>query len=107
MPHDLRSRWELHLGPSSQLLQKLARERSPIDLFVHDGDHTYPVQMSDFQSVWRHMRPGGLVVVDDVCNPAFEDFADEVRCVPVVVAKAPRGFFGYFEVTENSPHAQS
>lgn len=98
IPEDLRSRWDLHLGPSSQLLPRLARERSPIDLFLHDGDHTYPVQLSDFRSVWPYMRPGGLFIVDDVCNPAFEDFADEVGSVPMVAAKTPQGFFGYIEV---------
>jgi len=84
VPEDLRSRWSLHLGPSSQLLPRIARESSPIDLFLHDGDHTYPVQLSDFRTVWPYIRPGALIVVDDVCNPAFEDFADEVACVPVL-----------------------
>jgi predicted O-methyltransferase YrrM len=97
VPANLRSRWDLHLGPSSLLLAGLARERAPIDLFLHDGDHTYPAQIADFRSVWPHITSGGLFVVDDVCNPAFEEFADEVGCKPVIVAKSPRGYFGYLE----------
>jgi predicted O-methyltransferase YrrM len=87
VPHELRDRWSLHVGPSQALLPGLLREVAPIDLFVHDADHTYAGQYEEFTQVWPHLCAGGTLVSDDVANPAFLDFAAGVGARPYLVAR--------------------
>ncbi|MDQ6946428.1 MAG: class I SAM-dependent methyltransferase [Actinomycetota bacterium] len=75
---ELRDRWSLHLGPSRWILPRLAASVGPIDLFVHDGDHSYAGQYDDFRRLWPHLAMGGTLICDDVCNSAFPEFAAEV-----------------------------
>jgi predicted O-methyltransferase YrrM len=85
VPAHLRLRWSLSLGPSRQLLPELARAKGPIDLSVHDADHSYRGQLEEYRTVWPYLRPGGILISDDVCNPAFIDFAAGVREQPYLV----------------------
>ncbi len=81
---ELRSRWQLTLGPSREKLAPLARAVAPIDLFVHDGDHSYGSQREDLESIWPHLTAGAVAVVDDVWSTAVLDFA-EPRGAPVLI----------------------
>jgi hypothetical protein len=92
VPDHLRAGWDLRLGPSRMLLPTLLEELDGCDVFFHDGDHTEPGQLEDFRVAWPRTRK--LFVVDDICNPGFEKFADEVGRDPIVVA-CPMGF-GFF-----------
>ena len=48
--------------------------KEPIDMFVHDSEHTYDNMRREFATVWDYLRPGGAVVADDVGgNPAFDE----------------------------------
>ena len=87
VPNDLRDRWSLHVGPSRVLLPGLAREVAPIDVFVHDADHTYAGQYEEFNEVWPHMAQGGSLISDDVANEAFLDFAARVGVRPYLVGR--------------------
>jgi len=86
VPTELRTRWTLHLGPTRTLLSPLASSVAPIDVFVHDSDHSYAGQHEDFRRVWPHLRRGGTFICDDVCNPAFIEFAAEVGERPLLIA---------------------
>jgi len=86
VPRDLRGRWTLHVGPSRILLPKLVRELAPIDLFIHDSDHSYAGQYEEYRRAWPSLAPGGCFISDDVGNPAFTDFAAEVRERPYLIA---------------------
>ena len=72
VPDELRSRLTLVLGDVRETLRpKLARERT-VDLFFHDSLHTTRHMLFEFRVAWRHLRPGGVLVSDDVFwNPAF------------------------------------
>ena len=83
---ELRDRWTLHEGPSRILLPKLVRELAPINLFIHDSDHSYAGQYEEYREAWPHLAPGGCLISDDVCNAAFTDFAAEVAERPYLVA---------------------
>ena len=83
VPDDLRERWTLHVGPSRTLLPVLVRKLAPIDLFVHDSDHSYAGQYEEYRQAWPHLASGACLVSDDVCNPAFTDFAAEVGERPI------------------------
>ena len=83
---ELRDRWTLHAGPSRILLPALVRELAPIDLFIHDSDHSYDGQYEEYREVWPRLGIGASLVSDDVCNAAFMDFAAEVGERPYLIA---------------------
>lgn len=86
VPEPLRGRWTLHVGPSRTLLGPLARRLAPIDVFVHDSDHSYAAQHEEYLRVWPHLAPGGCLISDDVSNPAFVEFAGQVAERPYLMA---------------------
>ena len=75
VPEDLRDdRWRLHRGSSSRILPGLLRKTGPVDLFVHDSLHTGRNMRREFEAAWPNLRPGGLLIADDVeRNQAFAD----------------------------------
>lgn len=87
VPPRLRHRWTLRSGPSRLVLPQLLAELGMIDLFLHDAEHTYVSQMAEFETAWPHLRSGGLLLADDVRNPAIVDFAGRVG-VPVRIIGA-------------------
>jgi predicted O-methyltransferase YrrM len=86
IPHELRGRWRLQVGPTRTFLPRLARELAPIDLFVHDSDHSYAAQYEEYHLMWPHLSEGGCMISDDVSNPAFTEFAAQVAEKPYLVA---------------------
>lgn len=82
VPPALREQWTLHLGDSRAELPRVLALRRPVDLFVHDSDHTYAGQMTEFRAAWPALRPGAMLVVDDVWHRALIDFAREVDAEP-------------------------
>jgi predicted O-methyltransferase YrrM len=74
VPQELRDRWKLHLGPAKRLLPGVLRYAGTIDLFVHDSLHTYSHMKWEFETVLRSLRPGGVIISDDIeGNRAFEE----------------------------------
>lgn len=90
VPADVRDRWELHLGDSRKLLGPLAARLAPLDVFLHDALHTYSSQRREYRTVWPHLRSGGVLISDDVGNPAFVEFAHEVGARPYLVTGPSR-----------------
>jgi predicted O-methyltransferase YrrM len=71
VPAPLRSRWVLQRGTSRRQLGGILRQR-PVDVFVHDSLHTYGNMRWEFEHAWSCLRPGGVLVSDDIQgNPAF------------------------------------
>jgi predicted O-methyltransferase YrrM len=87
VPRELRERWTLRLGPSRRLLEPLLREVGDIDVFLHDSDHTHAAQLSEYRTAWRFLRPGGVLISDDVQNTAFLEFCDEAGAEPVLIGR--------------------
>lgn len=85
VPGELRESWELTLGPTRLVLPRLLPRVAPVDLFVHDADHTYAAQLEDYRLLWPYLRSGGVLVSDDLASPAFVEFAAEVGARPFVV----------------------
>lgn len=58
-----------------------------LDLFYHDSDHSYEHQMFEYSEVWKKLRPGGLLVSDDInWSNAFVDFCKQVSRTPYVLS---------------------
>lgn len=94
VPDDLRPAWHLHMGPSRVLLPPLVAELGHIDVFLHDADHTYESQLEEFRTVWPAIRPGGVLISDDVNNSAFLDFCSESNVAPILVGQAKETLVG-------------
>lgn len=74
VPDGHQERWRLHRGSSRRVLPGLLREAGPVDLFVHDSLHTRRNMRREFDIVWPNLRPGGILLADDVeRNSAFAD----------------------------------
>lgn len=90
VPHEYRARWDLRLGDSRRLLPPLLSEVGLVDLFLHDAAHTYGAQAREYRTVWPYLRPGGLLISDDITNAAFVEFASSVGERPYLVGSATR-----------------
>jgi predicted O-methyltransferase YrrM len=87
VPESLRSRWVLRLGDATTLLPEvlydLKRVSAPIDLFYHDSDHSHDHQMFEYETVWPYLRPGGVLISDDIDkSSAFQEFCAKVGQPP-------------------------
>lgn len=79
VPEKLRKRWKLILGDSKNELPDIIKNNSSIDLFLHDSEHTHTHMMWEFETVWPHIKNGGVLVSDDIhWNNAFESFVTKI-----------------------------
>jgi predicted O-methyltransferase YrrM len=77
IPTELRERWTLHVGPAKKLLPNLLERAQTIDMFVHDSLHTYNHMRWEFETALSALRPGGILIADDIQgNRAFEELLD-------------------------------
>jgi predicted O-methyltransferase YrrM len=82
VPDSLKSRWELRIGDSRELLPKLLAELGTASVFIHDSLHTYEQMLWEYRVAYPFIKQGGLLISDDAAwNPAFPEFCAEVRAV--------------------------
>jgi Methyltransferase domain len=71
----LRYRWSYIRGSSAQRLPRLLSHLGEIDLFIHDSRHTEHNVRFELGHAWAALRPGGILVVDDIdLNRGFSSF---------------------------------
>lgn len=75
IPEDLLKFWELHLGPSSEFLEKIISENHGIDLFIHDSDHSYEVMKFECDLIQNKLNNIDLIIDDHYCNNYYKDFS--------------------------------
>lgn len=85
-------------APSEYVLPKLAEENCRIDFAFIDGWHTFDHTLIDFFYINRLLRPGGILVVDDVRMPSVRRVMRMIHGYPcyryldgVRVAYTPKG----------------
>lgn len=75
IPDYLTNRWELRTGKSQRELPPLLNELNEINMFIHDSDHTFPCMMFEYELAWEYLKPGSVLLSDDVhSNRAFDVF---------------------------------
>jgi len=80
-------------GRSRSVLPGLIFQLPHIDIFLHDILHTYRNMEWEFRTAWSKLRPGGVLISDDVAmNRAFEDFSHH----PQVAFSAITGELGQY-----------
>jgi predicted O-methyltransferase YrrM len=88
IPPALKERWTLILGRSQEELPPLLERLGTIDIFVHDSEHSFDCMWFEFNAAWPALRPGGLLVSDDVnSTQAFGRFAAQEEREPVRLAR--------------------
>jgi len=88
IPQALKERWTLILGRSQEELPPLLGRLGPIDSFMHDSEHSFDCMWFEFSSAWPALRPGGVLLSDDVnSTQAFQRFAAEQGREPVFLAR--------------------
>jgi predicted O-methyltransferase YrrM len=92
VPTRLRGRWTLLVGSSRQMLTGLLRGLPRLDVFVHDSMHTTRNVSFELNRVWPVLRPGGVMLLDDVeRNHATADFLGKHPGVPYAIGAAEDG----------------
>lgn len=72
IPSELRERWVLHRGTSVSCLSPLLQKVGQPGVFIHDSLHTYSNMRYEFDTVWPSLKPGSVVISDDIQgNAAF------------------------------------
>lgn len=75
IPDHLRKSWNLILGDSNVELPTLLPTLPKIDIYYHDGDHTYESMMREFSLAWEKIPIGGFLLSDDTdWNTAWKEF---------------------------------
>ncbi len=88
IPQALKERWTLILGRSQEELPPLLGRLGTIDAFMHDSEHSFDCMWFEFNAAWPALRPGGVLVSDDVNSThAFGQFAAQERRDPVRLAR--------------------
>lgn len=78
VPEYLRPRHRQHLGDAKDLLPQVLALVPQVDLFIHDSDHSYEHMLWEFTTAWPHVRPGGVVMSDDVdASAAWREFTTQ------------------------------
>ncbi len=92
VPTQLRTRWTLVLDDSRRGMETLLGDGHRIDMFFHDSEHSYLKMSAEYQLAWESLRPGGVLVSDDIdLNSAFGDL---LRTLPEGVVSARCGRIG-------------
>ena len=86
---ELRHRWDLIARSSQRCLPGLLRRLGSIDLFIHDSLHTKRNVCFELSHAWAALRPGGILVVDDVdTNAGFGSFIRKISGFQALVCEA-------------------
>jgi predicted O-methyltransferase YrrM len=89
--------WTYIRGSSRRTMSSTCTSMGSIDIFIHDSLHTPQTMKYEFEKAWPFMRPGSLLISDDVeGNSAFVDFVTSHRVEKWLTApKAGKeGMFG-------------
>lgn len=82
VPDILKNRWDLILGPSKERLPPLLNKLGAIDAFYHDSDHSYENMAFEFACAWKYLKPGGLLLADDITDSrAFDELVKNKKCI--------------------------
>jgi predicted O-methyltransferase YrrM len=87
VPEDLRPFWTLLVGPDREMLPLALAEAGTVDVAHYDSDKSYEGARWAYRQLYHALRPGGVLVADDVDDHVgFRDFTEEVGLSPTVIA---------------------
>ena len=66
IPEHLRKNWILHFGSTRQLLPKVEKKTTNMGLFISDSANIYTLQRYEFESVWRVLASGSVMIFNNI-----------------------------------------
>lgn len=86
VPPELRGEWRIFRMADREGLPRALRAAGTLDLAHYDSDKSYEGRSWAYPRIWSALRPGGVLVSDDVGdNVAFRDFSRSTGVEPMVV----------------------
>lgn len=80
IPENLKLQWNLIFGDSKKELIPLLEKLKSIDVFYHDGDHSYENMLFEYKLAWNFLKNDGFLLSDDITdNNAFSEFSERVK----------------------------
>jgi hypothetical protein len=80
IPEWLGERWIFQPGDTRQVLPGLIGKLAPVDLFLHDSEHSFDVMRFEFETAWPCLRKEGILASDDIgWSNAFQQFVHLLR----------------------------
>jgi hypothetical protein len=84
----LTNRWSYVRGSSRRKLRGVLERLGPVDLFIHDSLHSERNVRFELEHVWQALRPGGIVLVDDIdANRGFSAFTRTIPGPEVLICE--------------------
>jgi hypothetical protein len=79
VPNRLHGRWSLQLGNARKVLPSVSVASRPIDVFIHDSDHSSVHQEFEFRTVRPFLSPAALLISDHAYphEPLLDELARE------------------------------
>lgn len=68
---ELRDRWEIVRGFSYDSLIPLLDKLGSIDMFLHDSEHTHKTMLFEYNTAWKYLKSGGILLSDDVFSTSI------------------------------------
>jgi predicted O-methyltransferase YrrM len=95
VPERFRDKWKLIREPDRNGLRKaIAYFRGEIDLCHYDSDKSYWGRQFGCEILWRALKPGGVMIVDDIQdNLSFREFITKNN-VPFAVTEYRQKYVG-------------
>ena len=86
VPPGMRGPWYLYRMADREGLPRALHAAGSIDIAHHDSDKSSFGRRWAYECLWRGLRPGGILVCDDVGdNLAYRNFCEERNLEPLVV----------------------
>jgi hypothetical protein len=71
----MKAYWGTDQSDSKKIRQIISREYSgPLDLVIDDASHSYELTKASFETLFLHLRPGGLYIIEDWAWAHWEEF---------------------------------
>ena len=90
---NLRKRHTVVNDISQNSLESLLKTNGQIDIFLHDGDHRFKTKLFEYETAYRYIKKGGVIMSDDTFDSAFDLFVSKHKIVGYSVKYGKNDFF--------------
>jgi SAM-dependent methyltransferase len=85
-----RENTKIYIGDQADaaFLEKVAAESGPFDIILDDGGHTMEQQNVTLDTLWKHLNPGGVFLVEDTHSSYWGGWGGSLRGSGTFIEKA-------------------
>ena len=98
IPENLRKRHTLVNDISQNSLEPLLKMNGQIDVFLHDGDHKFKTKMFEYETAYKYLRSGGVIMSDDTWDSAFDLFVSKYKSKGFSFKYGKNDFFSFTHI---------